>query len=158
MMRSELVDAIDAKILRILLDDARASKAEIGRQVQLTPTAVHERIRKLEAQGVIAGYTVRLDPRALGRPILAFVFISDVSPAARRETGRELSRVPGVEEVHAITGSRDFLIKVRVAETESLARVLESLGSSSAAAATDTAIVLDTFLERPFSPPTDDDG
>src|SRR5262245_64381253 len=70
-----MIDAIDARILTILQENARTSNAEIARQVDLAPSAVFERIRKLEERGVIEGYGARVNPKAMGLPLLAFVFV-----------------------------------------------------------------------------------
>ncbi len=70
-----MIDEIDNQILNILQDDARISNAELARRVGMAASAVLERVRKLEQQGVIARYTARLDPRQLGAGLLAFVFV-----------------------------------------------------------------------------------
>jgi Lrp/AsnC family leucine-responsive transcriptional regulator len=76
-----MIDEIDRQILSILQQNARTSNAEIARQVEMAPSAVLERIRRLEARGVIQGYEVRINPEALGLDILAFVFVRTTSRA-----------------------------------------------------------------------------
>src|SRR3989442_15814198 len=70
-----MIDDIDLKILTIIRSDARISNAEVARQICMTPSAVFERIRKLEERGVIRGYETRLNPKVLGLGLLAFVFV-----------------------------------------------------------------------------------
>ena len=72
-----MIDDLDREILSILLLDAATSKAEIARRLGLAASVISERIRRLEADGVIRGYEVRLDPKKLGKPLLAFVFVTD---------------------------------------------------------------------------------
>ena len=78
-----MIDGTDAIILKILQSNARTSNAEIARQVGLAPSAVFERIRKLEERGVIEGYAARVNPRAVELPLLAYVFVrADEKPGA----------------------------------------------------------------------------
>ena len=148
------LDDKDRAILAILLEDASTAKAEIARSVGLTPTAVFERLRKLEERGVIKGYSARLDPHALGLGLLAFVFVSEIKPVASGGTARRLAGVKQVEEVHRVTGKDCFLLKVRTADTDALTRVLDEIGAIDAVGAVQTSIVLETFLEgRPELPP-----
>ncbi|MEM8804015.1 MAG: winged helix-turn-helix transcriptional regulator, partial [Pseudomonadota bacterium] len=75
-----MIDAKDKEILSLLLKDAAISKADIARRVGLAPSAISERVRRLESDGVIQGYEVRLNPHTLGKPLLAFVFVTDAKP------------------------------------------------------------------------------
>jgi Lrp/AsnC family leucine-responsive transcriptional regulator len=144
------LDDTDRKILRILLADGSKSKAEVARLVGLTPTAVFERLRKLHERGVILGYTVRLDPRALGSKLLAFVAVEETKPVTTGKTGSRLARVSSVEEVHRVAGKDCFLLKVRVADTGDLTKVLDEIGMIESVGAIETTIVLETFLEKPY--------
>ena len=120
----------------------------MARTVGLTPTAVFERVRKLEERGVIQGYTARLDPGAFGKTLLAFVFVSEVKPMRGERTGEQLARLDDIEEVHRITGKDCYLAKVRVADTDALRHVLDRIGSINAVSEVRTTVVLDTFLEK----------
>lgn len=155
-----MLDLVDRKILGVLRENARTSKADISRRVGLTPTAVHERLSKLERSGVVRGYDVRLDAEALGLAVTAYVFVTRVGPAARAETGKRLAMLPEVEEVSKLAGAEDFLVKVRVADTKALARLLDSgFGSIESVGSTRTAIVLDTILDtRGPRVPAEPDG
>jgi Lrp/AsnC family leucine-responsive transcriptional regulator len=143
-----MIDATDREILSLLRSNSCTPKAEIARRVGLTPTAVFERIRKLEDKGVIAGYHAHLDPKAFGRSLLAFVFVTDERPAQGPELGRTLAAIPGVEETHVIAGEDCFLLKVRAADTEALYRLLrERIGSIPSVRGIRTTIVLETVSE-----------
>ncbi|HEU0027088.1 MAG TPA: Lrp/AsnC family transcriptional regulator [Ktedonobacterales bacterium] len=141
-------DEIDEKILTIIQQDARASNAEIARQLGMAPSAIFERIRKLEARGVIMGYETRLNPHALEAGLLAFVFVRDEGAYGALETGAALALIPEVQEVHNVAGEDCYLVKVRVADTEALSRLLrERFGAIPSIRSTRTTIVLDTLKE-----------
>ena len=147
-MASVHLDDRDREILGVLLADASTSKAEIARSVGLTPTAVFERLRKLEDRGVIKGYTAELDPQTLGLGLLAFIFVSEIKPVTTSGTGRRLAELQQVEEVHRVTGKDCFLLKVRTADTDELTKVLDEIGTLKSVGEVQTTIVLETFLEQ----------
>lgn len=146
-------DTIDVQIVNIIQTDARISVAEIARQLGMAPSGILERIRKLEARGVIRGYEARLDPQVLGRGLLAFVFVSADERVGSGETGALLAAIPDVQEVHHIAGEDCYLVKVRVANTEALARLLrDRFGALDAVRSTRTTIVLTTLKETATLP------
>lgn len=150
-----MIDGIDVEILKILQQNARISNAEIARKVGMAPSAIFERIRKLEGRGVILGYEARIDPAALGLHLLAFVFVRSDELAGEARTAQELARIPEVQEVHHIAGEDCFLLKVRVADPKSLSRLLrEGLGKGQGIRSTRTTIVLETALESARLPVT----
>ena len=146
-----MINEIDAQILNIIQNDGRVSNAEIARQVGMAPSGVLERIRKLEARGVIRGYETRLDPKALGLGVLAFIFVrvSEADAAERMvKTEERLMQIPEAQEVHHIAGEDCYLVKVRAASTEDLGRLLkERIGTIESVRATRTTIVLGTLKE-----------
>lgn len=143
-----MIDGTDLEILTIIQSAARTSNAEIARRVGLAPSAILERIRKLEEHGVIEGYFARLRPPALHLGLLAFVFVRTEDRVDSTETGRALARIPEVLEVHDIAGEDCFLVKVRVESTEALGRFLrERIGTIPAVRSTRTTIVLETVKE-----------
>ena len=148
-----MIDSIDAEILKILQSNARTSNAEIARQVDLAPSAVFERIRKLEERGVIEGYAARVQPKAVDLPLLAFVFVrADDKPGALT-TAAKVAAIPEVLEVHDVAGEDCFLAKVRTADTEALGRLLrERLGRIDSITSTRTTIVLETVKETSALP------
>ncbi len=147
---SSRIDGIDGEILSILHHTAATPKAEIARRVGLAASAVSERIRRLENAGVIKGYEARLDGRALGIPLLAYVFVTELKPNDGFDTGDALSRVTGVEEVHKISGEDCFLVKIRAEGTDELGAVLDTeINRIPTVAGIRTTIVLKSILEGP---------
>lgn len=143
------LDETDRVILALLQENARTSNAEIARQVGMAPSAVLERIRKLEDRGVIQGYTARLSARTLGLGLTAFLFVRAEERIGAPETGELLAALPEVQEVHHVAGEDCYLVKVKVADTESLGRLLrEAVGSIPTVRSTRTTIVLGTVKER----------
>ena len=143
-------DDKDQKILSLLLRAADMSKAEIARRVGVAASAISERMRKLEATGVITGYAARLKASTLGYPLLAYVFVREVKPNDGHDTAADLMAVTGVEEVHKIAGEDCFLLKLRVRGTDELADILDSeINPIRTVAGVRTTIVLRTMLEAP---------
>jgi Lrp/AsnC family leucine-responsive transcriptional regulator len=141
-------DDIDRQIMAILQENARTSNAEIARRVGMAPSAVLERVRKLEERGIIEGYTARLSPRALERGLVAFVFVRADEPLGHEDAGRVLASLPEVQEVHHVAGEDCYLVKVRAADPESLGRLLrERFGSIGSVRSTRTTVVLETVKE-----------
>src|SRR6185312_2571778 len=119
-----MIDDTDHEILNILQENARTSNAEIARQLGMAPSAILERIRKLEARGLLRGYEARLDAAELGLGLLAFVFVRADERVGCPQAGEALAAIPEVQEVHHIAGEDCYLVKVRTADTASLGRLL----------------------------------
>jgi Lrp/AsnC family transcriptional regulator, leucine-responsive regulatory protein len=144
-----MIDETDRQILNILQENARTPNAEIARQVGMAPSAVLERIRRLEAKGVIQGYEARLNPDTLGLGLLAFVFVRTRDTAGETRTADLLAQVPEVQEAHHIAGEDCFLLKVRTRDAKSLGRLLrEKFGAAGSVLSTRTTIVLETLHEN----------
>lgn len=143
-----MIDDTDRAILRIIQENARTSNAEIARQVGLAPSAIFQRIRKLEDTGVIVGYTARLDPRAVGYALVAFVMIQTGEGAHAVDIATQLGAIPEVQEVHRVVGEDCFFVKVRVRDTDALGQLLdERIQRIPSVANTRTTIVLRTAKE-----------
>lgn len=143
-----MIDDIDRRIATILQQNARTPTAEIARQVGMAASAVHERIRKLEDRGIIRGYGAMLDPKSVGRGLLAYVFVRADDRVGAPETAQLLAAIPEVQEVHHVAGEDCFLVKVRVADTDALGRLLrERMGAIETVRSTRTTIVLETVKE-----------
>lgn len=148
-----MIDLIDTQILNILQVNARTSNAEIARQVGLAPSAVFERIRKLEERRIIRGYRTDIDPKVLGLAQLAFTFVRSNDRPGGVVTGEKLAEIPEILEVHHVAGEDCFLIKARARDAEALGRLLrERLGSIATIASTRTTIVLETVKETAALP------
>jgi Lrp/AsnC family leucine-responsive transcriptional regulator len=143
-----MIDGTDIKIMTILQENARTANAEIARQVGLAPSAVFERIRKLEETGVIEGYTIRTNARNLGLGLLCFIFVRSDERGGGLETAEKLARLPEVLEVHHVAGEDCFLVKVRTEDTDALGRLLrDGIKHIRTITSTRTTIVLDTVKE-----------
>lgn len=159
MAISEQIDDIDAKILNYLQENARLANAEIARRIGMAPSGVFERIRKLEARGVIQDYQARIHPAALGQDLLAYVFVRVEDPSGSFHTAKLLARIPEAQEVHHIAGEDCYLLKVRARNTEELGRLLrQKVGTIKSVRSTRTTIVLSAIKEtsRLVLPPADD--
>lgn len=142
------LDEIDLRILQLLQCDARMSNAEIARQVGLAPSAIFQRIRKLEERHVVRGYSGRLNARALGFGLVAFVMVQTRENASEYDTGSMLASLDAVQEVHRVVGQDCFIIKVRVHDTDELADLLEHhIQVIPSIASTRTTIVVRTLKE-----------
>jgi len=147
------LDDIDLAILRTLSENARTPNAEIARQVGLAPSAIFQRVRKLEEAGVIRGYHAALDPGILGFGLMAFVMIQTNENARDVDTAELLARIPEVREVHRVVGEDCFFVKVRVPNTDALARLLDDqIRQIPSVSSTRTTIVLTTSKEQSGPP------
>ena len=143
-----MIDEIGLKILKILQEKAGIPNVEVARQVGLAPSAVLERIRKLENQGFIDGYEVRLNPKRFSRSLVAFVIVTTHKVTDEKQVGKKLSEMPGVQEVHYIAGEDAFLVKVRVSDNQELGQFIrDKISSIKAVKSTRTSIVLSTYKE-----------
>ncbi len=143
-----MINKIDARILNILQQNSRISNAEIARQIQMAPSAVLERIKKLEKNGVIKKYTVEIEASEVEKELLAFVLVRANGPIVDNKTARELAKVPEVQEVHIVAGEDCFLVKVRAENPAALTKLLRTkIASIKSISSTSTTIVLETVKE-----------
>ena len=145
------LDETGRAIVSALASDGRASYQAIADQVDLSRPAVMERVKRLEEQGVITGYTARLDRAKIGRPITAFVTVRYPSST---HVGTEpwikaLESHPDVLECHHVSGEDCYILKVAVESVERLQDVLRALRPANEPATTRTTIVLSTIFEKP---------
>ncbi|WP_026443052.1 Lrp/AsnC family transcriptional regulator [Pseudacidobacterium ailaaui] len=126
MDSSELLDKYGRKLLEELQKDARASYAELGRRIGLSPSATAERLRRLEEAGVIRGYSVEIDRKALGHPILAIIRMTCDGPRYHPFL-KFVKDLPEVRECHHVTGGDAFFLQVTTASIEELERIIERL-------------------------------
>ncbi len=144
----EMIDEISLKILKILQEKARIPNVEVARQVGMAPSAVLERIRKLEKQGFIDGYEVRLNPERFRRGLVAFLLVKTSVAGGHDSLGKRLAEIEAVQEVHYVAGKDGLLVKVRVASTAGLGRLMEEVvGKLPRVKDVKTMIVIKTFKE-----------
>jgi Lrp/AsnC family transcriptional regulator, leucine-responsive regulatory protein len=130
MMKSDIstvqVDAIDLQILRHLQTDARTSVVELSKRINLSPTPVTQRIRKLEQSGVIAGYHARVSPKALGQALMVFVTVKlrGTDEATLEKFNAAVKPVKQILECHMVGGGFDYLLKLRVRDMSEYREIL----------------------------------
>lgn len=148
-----MIDVKDAEILNNLQKNGRVSNVDIARQVGLAPSAVLERVRKLEHSGVIRGYAALLNPKVVGCGMLAFVAVQTAEQPGEDRISRTLARMPEVLEVHHVAGEDCFLVKLRARDAEHVGELLKrKIGRIPGVRATRTTIVLGTEKETPVLP------
>jgi Lrp/AsnC family leucine-responsive transcriptional regulator len=148
-----MIDEIDGTILDLLQDNARMAQAEIARVVGLAPSAVLERIRKLEARGVIKGYAALVDPHALDQAMLAFIAVRSEQAPGDDSVSQALAQCPEVLELHHVAGDDCYLLKVRARDAEHIGQLLRHrFGRIPGVRSTRTTIVLETVKETPRLP------
>ncbi|WP_028310295.1 AsnC family transcriptional regulator [Derxia gummosa] len=120
------LDRIDLKILDALQHDGRMPVTELAERVGLSVTPCAERIRRMEREGVILGYTVRLNPQALHLPLLVFVELKLAAKSGHifEKFRREVENLPGVLECHLVSGDFDYLVKARISEIGAYRKML----------------------------------
>ncbi|UCD64000.1 MAG: Lrp/AsnC family transcriptional regulator [Candidatus Zixiibacteriota bacterium] len=151
-----MIDDVDRKILSILQKNARDSNANIARELGLAPSAIHERVKKLEQKGIIKGYHARLDAPKLGFCVTAFVFVRSDDRVGSVASAKRLGEIDEVEEVHHIAGEDCYLVKLRVGGNEELGRLLrEKIGAIHSIKSTRTSVVLETLKEGANLPVTE---
>jgi len=144
------LDPVDRRILELLSTDGRMPIAGIAERVGISRAGAYARLDRLRADGMLEGYTARVNSSRLGLGITALVLISGRQPAWRK-LREELVRMPEVEYCAFTTGEYDALILVRVPDVETLRDViLERLQASETVRATQTIFVLDEVVRRPF--------
>jgi Lrp/AsnC family transcriptional regulator, leucine-responsive regulatory protein len=121
---SPLLDAVNVRLLRELRANPRLPMSALARRVKMSAPAVTERVKRLEETGVIAGYSMQVDPSALGLPVAAYVRIRP-APGQLHKVADIVERTPEVVECHRITGEDCFLLKVHVSRIDNLEEVLD---------------------------------
>lgn len=126
-MTRKPLDAVDRRILDLLVADARRSASEIGRLVNLSPAAAKRRIDRLEAQGYIRGYTAVLDPGALGDTLEAFTEVRFAPGTQVADIDAAVAGLPEVVEAFTLAGDPDALVRLRVRDVDHLKRVIDTI-------------------------------
>lgn len=147
------LDAADRRLLGVLVDDATVSYAELGERAGLSAPAAHERVKRLRRSGAIRSTSALVDPRAVGKPLLAFVHV-DTRGWGKTPELMAVSEHPEVEEIHSVAGDTCMLLKVRTEDTRALEGLLSRLYDTPGVVSTRSYVVLSTYLERPVQPGT----
>ena len=142
------LDRIDARILEMLIEDARVSIAELARSVGLSAPSVSERVKRLEEAGVIEGYSVKINPKALGLPLAAWLRIRPI-PGQLQKVAKILRGLPEVVECDRITGEDCFIARAHVRSVGHLEEVIDKVIPY---AMTNTSIIQSSPVERRLPP------
>jgi len=148
------LDAKDVRILQLVQRDGAHAQSEIAKQVGLSTAAVNERLRKLEANGVIRRWTALVRPEAVGASITAFVEVFIENPRFEGAFLERVGKLDEVQECHHVTGEFSLLLKVRVPDMAALQRLLlEQLAAHEGVRQTRTVMVLSTVKEETYVEP-----
>jgi Lrp/AsnC family leucine-responsive transcriptional regulator len=142
-----LLDEIDVKILEILQREGRTKRNELAEVVGLSLPAVSERLKKLEESGIITGYYAKLNHRALGKDVTAFIIITIDSSKHFPAFLEHINNTTEILECNAITGEGTHLIKIRTENTAGLEKLLAKIQSWQGVVKSTTSIVLSTSKE-----------
>ncbi|MBN2394422.1 MAG: Lrp/AsnC family transcriptional regulator [Anaerolineae bacterium] len=147
-----MTDKIDHQIISLLQENARLSNAALAEKVGLTTSTVHQRVKKLEKEGIIKGYVALANAEALGKPIMAFIRLS-VGSASTDYVESKTSFMhacraePDVLECHCVAGDDCYILKVRAASPADLERLIERIRCNAEVSRTTTNIVLSTLKQ-----------
>lgn len=146
------MDEKDRTILAALQEDARATYAEVGARVGLSPSSVHDRVRKMERRGVIRAYRAEVDPVAVGLGVAALVSVFPLDPSQPDTLPGLLLEFPEVEDCYSVAGHEDYVLKVRTRNTADLEAFLRRLSEKAGVQTRSTVIMSTPFEGRPITP------
>lgn len=147
-----MLDERDLDIIAALQDDARATYADIARRVGLSPSSVHDRVRKLEQGGVIRAYRAIVDPEAVGLFVTALIAVSPLDAGQPDDLPQRVEEFREIEDCLSVAGESNYVLKVRTRTTEGLEELIRRLREK-AGVHTRTTVVLSTpFEDRPLQP------
>lgn len=145
------LDETDLYILNILQVDACIANTELAKKVGMAPSAVLERVKKLEQNGVIEAYVTRIKPEALNLKLLAYIFVKSSEGPGNTSIAKQLSKIPEVLEFHHVAGEDCYLLKVRSQDPQSLVQLMrDKFGKIPGILSTKTTIVLETLKETNY--------
>jgi Lrp/AsnC family transcriptional regulator, leucine-responsive regulatory protein len=151
LARPALADPIDRQIAIALLLDGRSTLKSLAEITGLSVSAVQARVRRLESDGVIRGYTALLDPESIGLPLAALIAITPLDPAQPDDAPDRLAGLTEIEACHSVAGDASYVLFVRVASPTALEQLIREIRKR-ANVATRTTVVLQTFFERRAAP------
>jgi Lrp/AsnC family leucine-responsive transcriptional regulator len=158
MARKSGLSQNDARILEILQADGRRSYADLGSDLGMAGPSAHERVKKLEARGVIRRYSAVVDPGAIGLTVLAFTWVTQAPGTIATDLTPELAQIDEIEECHHITGEADYLLKIRARDMEHLGEIVRQVQTTRHVFSTETDVVFSTGFEGRPIPVTLDPG
>ena len=142
------IDATDKKIIYMLMDNAKSSLAQISKQVGISTTAVHQRIKKLESAGVIENSISFLNPRKLGYKVVSYIGVFLEQPSHYHDAIKALNDINEVVEAHYTTGNYTVFLKVLCKDNDHLMQILNKLQKLKGVLRTETFISLEQSIAR----------
>jgi DNA-binding Lrp family transcriptional regulator len=149
------LDELDRRIVAALIEDARATYAEVGTRVGLSAPAVKRRVDRLRASGAITGFSARVDPAALGWTTEAYVELYCRGRTSPADIAAAVSKHPEITDACTVTGEADALLHIRAADVRHFERVMERIGAERFVVRTRSVIVLSRLVNRPGMLPPD---
>ena len=146
------MDTKDRAILEILQEDARATYAQIGDRVGLSPSSVHERVRKMERRGVIRGYRASVAPEAIGLGVTALISVMPLDPTQPDDLPDRVEGFAEVEDCYSVAGHENYILKVRTRTTGELEDLLRRLREKGGVQTRTTVVLSIPFEDRPLRP------
>lgn len=148
-MSKATLDAIDRKILKFLVKNARMPYLEIARECGISGAAIHQRIKKLEDSGVILGSRMTVNPKMLGFDVCAFINIRIQDPIMSISVAEKMKHIPEIVECHFITGTYNVMVKLYCVDNDHLMRtIFDGILRIPGVATTQTYISLDESFQR----------
>jgi Lrp/AsnC family leucine-responsive transcriptional regulator len=153
-MTLPLSDSTDRQLASLLVADGRATLKSLAAASGLSVSAVQARVRRLESDGVITGYSANIDPEALGLPLAAIIAVTPRDPEHEYDLPDRIGDLNEVESCHSVAGDDSFVLFVRVATPKELEALIREIRRR-ADVTTRTTVVLQTLFERRARPPAD---
>jgi Lrp/AsnC family leucine-responsive transcriptional regulator len=143
------VEEIDRKIVSLLARNGRMSFTELARQAGLSVSAVHQRVRRLEHDGVIKGYAAIFNPEDVGLPLTAFVSVKPFDASAPDDLPQRLEHLEAIEACHSVAGDENYILKVRVASPAELEDLLYQIRTQGGVSTRTTVVLSTPYENRP---------
>jgi Lrp/AsnC family leucine-responsive transcriptional regulator len=140
---------VDRALMAALARDGRASYTELAELVGLSVSAVHQRVRRLEQRGLITGYAARLDAKALGLGLTAFVSITPIEAAQPDDAPARLAHLTAIEACHSVAGVESYILKVRVPSPDALESLLQEIRAAANVTTRTTVVLSTSYEDRP---------
>ena len=149
---ARVLDERDLAIIAALQEDARATYADVGRRVGLSPSSVHDRVRKLEQAGVIRGYRAVVDADSLGLFVTALIAVTPLDPVQPDDLPDRVRELPEVEDCLSVAGEANYILKVRTRTTAHLEDLIRRLREKGGVQTRTTVVLSTPFEGRPLLP------
>jgi Lrp/AsnC family leucine-responsive transcriptional regulator len=147
-----MLDARDLEIVAALQEDARATYAEVGRKVGLSPSSVHDRVRKLEQTGVIRSYRAVVNPEAVGLFVTALIAVTPLDPTQPDDLPERVQEFREVIDCYSVAGEANYILKVRTGTTTDLEDLIRRLREKGEVQTRTTVVLSVPFEDRPLRP------